>query len=95
MSEVRFLASPSSNCPYWHLKAGSACYVDYAKQRVTLQDTRVLTMDRLEQLALADLSNFGHVCPLDGGPPMVPEGWRRNHGAGRPRQASAGRGLSP
>ena len=75
MSEVRFLALPSSHSPFWHLKAGAACYVDYAKQRVTLQDTRVLTMDRLEELAMADLSNFGHICPLDGGPPMVPESW--------------------
>ena len=55
----------------------------------------MFTMGRLEELALADLSKFGHVCPLDGGPPMVPENWRRKRGAGRPRQASAGRGLLP
>ena len=95
MREVRVLASPHPEDPFWHLKAGSAISIDYAMQRVTLQDTRVWTMDRLEELALADLSKFGHVCPLNGGPPMIPKSWRRKRGAGRPRQASAGRDLPP
>ena len=62
---------------------------------MALADARLLSMDSLEGQALVDLSKFGHICPLDGGPPMVPDGWRRKRGARRSWQESTGRAVPP
>ena len=78
----------TEDLPLWQIKMGFAGGIDAQTGEVILEDDQLISKERLEEMAWADLAKFGQVRPYDGTPPVVPAFWRQRGNDRRPQTTS-------